>query len=151
MTAQKYIDEILRSHVEPHIDNQALADIPLFVQGGAKIRTARIYQDALANAAIDLILWPSKNPDTNIFWKLLFYIFSHINSMDLLPHFSDVIMSAIASRLFPQPFVEAQIKENIKAVRHWWVDICSGDDLIPSGKKPLPEAMLKQQSYMYAP
>ena len=118
MTAQKYIDEILRSHVEPHIDNQALADIPLFMQGGAKIRTARIYQDALANAAIDLILWPSKNPDTNIFWKLLFYIFRHINSMDLLPHFSDVIMSAIASRLFPQPFVEAQIKENIKAVRH---------------------------------
>ena len=28
-------------------------------------------------------------------------------------------MSAMASRLFTQPFVQAQIKENIKAPRHW--------------------------------
>ena len=32
--------------------------------------------------------------------------------------YSDVIMSAIASRLFAQPFVQAQIKENTKAPRH---------------------------------
>ena len=32
---------------------------------------------------------------------------------------SDVIMSAIASRLFVQPFVQAQITENVKALRHW--------------------------------
>ena len=39
-------------------------------------------------------------------------------------HYSDVIMRAMvlkspASRLFIQPFVQAQIKENIKALRHW--------------------------------
>ena len=39
-------------------------------------------------------------------------------------HYSDVKMSAMASkppapRLFTQPFVQAQIKENTKAPRHW--------------------------------
>ena len=39
-------------------------------------------------------------------------------------HYSGVIMSAMApqiaaSRWFAQPFVQAQIKENIKAPRHW--------------------------------
>ena len=39
-------------------------------------------------------------------------------------HYNDVIMSAMASkspapRLFTQPFVQAQIKEDIKAPRHW--------------------------------
>ena len=37
----------------------------------------------------------------------------------------DVIMGAVASkspasRLFTQPFIQTQIKENIKAPRHWW-------------------------------
>ena len=37
-----------------------------------------------------------------------------------------------ASRLFTQPFVPAQIKENIKAMRHWplWGEF-TGDWLIP--------------------
>ena len=39
-------------------------------------------------------------------------------------HYNDVIMGAIASQptgvsIFAQPFVKAQIKENIKAQRHW--------------------------------
>ena len=33
--------------------------------------------------------------------------------------YSDVIMGAMASRWFAQPFVQAQIKENISAPRHW--------------------------------
>ena len=42
----------------------------------------------------------------------------------LREHYSDVIMSAMASktpasRLFAQPFVQVQIKENIKVPRHW--------------------------------
>ena len=41
-----------------------------------------------------------------------------------LMHYNDVIMSAMrlkspASRLFTQPFIQAQIKENTKAPRHW--------------------------------
>ena len=34
-------------------------------------------------------------------------------------YYSDVIISAMAFRSFPQPFVQAQIKENINALRHW--------------------------------
>ena len=44
-------------------------------------------------------------------------------------HYSDVIMSAMASQipasqLFTQPFVQAQIKESIKAPRHC---LCKGN------------------------
>ena len=43
---------------------------------------------------------------------------------DLLSHYSDVIMSAMASHIsgvsiVSQLLIQAQIKENIKAVRHW--------------------------------
>ena len=39
-------------------------------------------------------------------------------------HYDDVIMDAMTSqittsRLFIQPFIQTQIKENIKAPRHW--------------------------------
>ena len=42
----------------------------------------------------------------------------------VIVHYSDVIVGAMtsqitASRLFTQPFIQAQIKENIKAPRHW--------------------------------
>ena len=42
----------------------------------------------------------------------------------LIYHYSDAIMGVVASqmtasRLFTQPFIQAQIKENIKAPRHW--------------------------------
>ena len=52
-------------------------------------------------------------------------------------HYSDVIIGAIASqspasRLFTQPFIQAQIKENIKAPRHWpWCGEITGDRWIP--------------------
>ena len=43
---------------------------------------------------------------------------------DYYPHYCDVIMSTVrlnspASRLFTQPFIQTQIKENFKASRHW--------------------------------
>ena len=40
-----------------------------------------------------------------------------------------------ASRLFTQPFIQAQIKENIKAPRHWplWGEF-TGDRWIPHTK-----------------
>ena len=57
-----------------------------------------------------------------------------------ISHYSDVIMSEMvsqitASRLFTQPFVQAQIKENIKAPRHWplWREF-TGDRLSPRTK-----------------
>ena len=52
-------------------------------------------------------------------------------------HYSDVIMSSMASqitslRLFTQPFVQMQIKENINALHHWplWGEF-TGDWWIP--------------------
>ena len=55
-------------------------------------------------------------------------------------HYSDVIwvwwlLKLPASRLFTQSFVQAQIKENIKAVRHWplWGEF-TGDRWIPRTK-----------------
>ena len=55
-------------------------------------------------------------------------------------HYSDVIMRAMvlkspASRLVIQPFVQAQIKENTKAPRHWplWGE-STGDRWIPLTK-----------------
>ena len=57
-----------------------------------------------------------------------------------LKHYTDVIMSAMASNhrrlgCFSQPFVQAQIKENIKASRHWplWWDF-TGDRWTPLTK-----------------
>ena len=57
-----------------------------------------------------------------------------------IPHYSDVIISSMASQItayrwLTQPFVQAQIKENIKAPRRWLV--CGefiGDRWIPRTK-----------------
>ena len=57
-----------------------------------------------------------------------------------ISHYSDVIMSAMASqtsasRLFTQPFIQTPIKENTKAARHWplWGEF-NGDRWIPRTK-----------------
>ena len=62
-----------------------------------------------------------------------------MNNNDL-EHDSDVIMDTVASqlpvsRLFTQPFIQVQIKENIKAPRHWplWEEF-TGDRGIPHTK-----------------
>ena len=53
----------------------------------------------------------------------------------IILYYGDVIMGAIASPLFTRPFIQAQIKENTKAPRHW--PLCgefTGDRWIPRGK-----------------
>ena len=44
-------------------------------------------------------------------------------------------MASSASQLFAKPFVQAEIKENIKAQRHWplWGEF-TGDQWIPRAK-----------------
>ena len=61
LTAQKYIDEIVRPHVKPHVDNHAVEDSTVFMRGGAKPRTARIRQGVLARATN--LLLSTKNAD----------------------------------------------------------------------------------------
>ena len=52
-------------------------------------------------------------------------------------HYYDAIMGAMASqiKLFTQPFIQAQIKENIKVPHHWplWGEF-TGDRWIPRAK-----------------
>ena len=49
LNAQKYIGEMVRPQVKPHVDNPALGDSTAFMRGGAKPHTARISQDVLAS------------------------------------------------------------------------------------------------------
>ena len=47
----------------------------------------------------------------------------------------NTVASRIVSLLFTQPFIQAQIKENIKAVRHWPLCVeITGDRWIPLTK-----------------
>ena len=57
-------------------------------------------------------------------------------------YYSDVTMSAMASQKFTQTFVQAQIKENIKAPRHWplWGEF-TADRWIPRKKGHLTRKM----------
>ena len=61
LTAQKYTDEMVKSHVKPHVDNHALADSIVFLPGGAKPHIARISQGVLVSATN--LLLSAKNPD----------------------------------------------------------------------------------------
>ena len=75
---------------------------------------------------------PHKGPITEIVDVFL------VTGLLKLSHYSDVIMSAMASqitRLFTQLFIQAQIKENIKAPRQWpsWGE-SFGDRWIPLTK-----------------
>ena len=54
----------------------------------------------------------------------LLYMNSHKSITAISNYYGEVIMGAMASqipasRMFTQPFIRAQIKENIKAPRHW--------------------------------
>ena len=62
-------------------------------------------------------------PYVNIFFtKLAIWSALDLDAIHWL-HYSDVIprgrLRSPASRLFTQPFIQTQIKENIKAPRHW--------------------------------
>ena len=55
LNGRRYVDEILEPHVEPHMDNHALNDRPIFMQDGATPHTVRISQHFLHDAAIDVM------------------------------------------------------------------------------------------------
>ena len=82
LSAQKYIDEIVRPHFEPHVDNHALTNNTVLIGGGEKPPAESISQGVLANATSFLL--SAKNPD--IFIVNLWSIVSrNINSMNPLP------------------------------------------------------------------
>ena len=61
LTANRYIDQILRPHVLHLVDPQR----QLFQQDNARPHTARATADYLANNNINTLPWPSKSPDLN--------------------------------------------------------------------------------------
>ena len=98
LTAQKYTDHILGPRVEPHIDNHVLAYRVAFMQDGASPHAARISEGFLANAAIDVLLWPTQGPDINIIENIWSYISRRINGMNSLPRNTTELRAAANDR-----------------------------------------------------
>lgn len=65
LTGQKYLDQILRPLVVPHIDNHPLAHRPIFMDDNARPHRARIVQDYLQQEQIQRLPWPAMSPDMN--------------------------------------------------------------------------------------
>ena len=80
LTAQKYIDEIVRPHFMPRVDTHALADSTVFMRDGAKPHATRISQDVLANATN--LLLPTNNPDISIIASLWSIVSRNIIGMN---------------------------------------------------------------------
>ena len=57
LTAQKYIEEIVRPHVKPHVDNHAQADSTVFMRGLTKPHTSRIVLTSVTNLLLSANLW----------------------------------------------------------------------------------------------
>ena len=59
------------------------------------IYAARITQEFLANAAIDVLLWPPKSPDIYIIENIWLYISRRLNCMNLLPRNDTELRAAV--------------------------------------------------------
>lgn len=76
MTARCYIDKVPAApHVETYVDNHALGDRPVYRQDGATPHTARISENFLNQAAIEVMLCPCRSPHLNI----VEHIWAHIS------------------------------------------------------------------------
>ena len=62
---RRYRDKILAERVEPHFDDHALADRPIFMHDGATSHTARISMAFLRQSVMEVLRWPSLSPDLN--------------------------------------------------------------------------------------
>ena len=93
--AQRYRDEILVPQVQPHMDNQALAARPIFMQDGASCHTARLCRNFLEIAAIDVQPWPRLSPDLNVIEHLWDFISRTINAADNRPRTAQELRDAV--------------------------------------------------------
>jgi transposase len=62
VTAQRYIDQILRVHVLPVVQGQRNL---VLQQDNARPHTARVTQDFLQQHNIEILPWPALSPDLN--------------------------------------------------------------------------------------
>ena len=111
LNARRYRDENLAEQVEPHFDDHALADRPIFMHDGATPHTARISMAFLCQSAMEVLPWPSLSPDLNPIEHVWDYIRRHLNEMD--PHVQswDELREAIHEvwRHMPQQYVRRLI------------------------------------------
>ena len=56
---------------------------------------------------------------SRVTWQVCSSVMGTTKPTQAALHCNDVIMSVMASQLFTQPLIQAQIKENIKALHHW--------------------------------
>ena len=81
--------------------------------------------------------WNSTQEKLSINWKIWFlYKIEILRALRFKSSWAFLKrLKSPASRLFTQPFIQAQMKENLKAPRHW--PLCgevTGDQLIPCTK-----------------
>ena len=111
LNARRYRDEILAEQVEPHLDDHALADRPIFMHDGATPHTARISMTFLCQSPMETLPWPSLSPDLNPIEHVWGYIRRHLNEMDTRVQSLDELREAIHEvwRHMPQQYVRRLI------------------------------------------
>ena len=95
LSARLYRDEILAEQVEPHFDDHALADRPIFMHDGATPHTARISMAFLRQSVMEVLPWASFSPDLNPIEHAWDYIRRHLNEMDPRVQSLDELREAI--------------------------------------------------------
>ena len=111
LNARRYSDETLAEEVEPHFDDHALADSPIFMHDGATPHTARISMAFLCQSTMEVLPWPSLSPDLNPIEHVWDYTRRHLNEMAPRIQSLDELREAIHEvwRHMPQQYVRRLI------------------------------------------
>ena len=109
ITSQKYIDYILRPHVEPHIDNHVLADRAVFMQDGA-------YRQDKPRVSWQCGDWCPlvASKEINIIENIWSHISRRINARDPLPRTAAELRAAVHNEW--QSVTQARIRRLVAIV-----------------------------------
>ena len=85
------------------------------MQDGATPHTARVSQDYLHQAAIDVMLWPSISPDLSIMENIWSFMSRHINAAEVLPRNAEQLRGAVHNAW--QAVSQARIRRLVASLR----------------------------------